>query len=525
MKSVEIEIQNSSETKIWVKLFNLNGKTYCYDVGTNHLMQITEVLADALSLYNYANSSDVKKALAPKYTDKDIFNALKIIEEFNQGKGGFILEKRIRLKFPFNQEEYRYLLDNFLRHLVLNITDDCNMRCKYCAYTGSYRYKRKHAKNSMTWSTIKKAVDFFIPRCKLSVKEMKKGLTIGFYGGEPLLEQEKIFKTVDYVKTKYPDVFPDIGFFVTTNGLLLSENTIKKLIRHNFALALSLDGPEEIHDRNRIQKNGKGSFKVLMKNIERIQSINSEYYKKRVNYSVVISPEYDLYKVINFFREDAPYQEGSNIFSLVERLDTTYFEQFNMAAEEGKLLSQYNELINDFIKKKALGVEDKVLCDYIKDDFADIHNRRLFNLPDTTYPNGCCPPGIKKVFVDTEGNFHTCEKGGLEFSIGNVDNGFDTRKIFNLVEQYSESSDHCKYCWAIRFCNACFLSAIENDKFSKKRKEENCKAIRTRVLNRLQTYICLTDSNPRVFDGQYHRGEDIVADLVAYLEKRQVNKR
>lgn len=512
--------ENIPTTKIWVKTFRLNDRTYCYDVATNNLMQINEVLHDVLANYNYTNKADVLQTVFPKYTEKDIFDAIKTIEEFNKKKGGFNLEKRIRLKFPFTEEEYRFLLDNFLSHLVLNISDDCPLRCRYCVFGGSYKYRRAHKKNSMSFPLIKKAVDFFIPRCKLRLKELKKHIAIGFYGGEPLMEHRNMFKTVEYIKEKYPDVFPEVSFSVTTNGLMLTEDIINNLIKYDVSLAISLDGPEDIHDRNRVFKNGKGTHETIMKNIEMIKSINREYFKNKVNFSVVLSPEYDVNRVIDFFRKEAPDQELSNVFSMVEKFDTNYFDSFNMDEENKKFLKQTNEVLCEFIEKKIKGVEDPVLFNYVRDDFANIHNRKLFSLPETTYPNGCCTPGVKRIFVDTKGKFHTCEKGNLKHSIGDVNNGFDIKKIFNLIELYAESSDHCNYCWAIRFCNACFLSAIKNDKFSKHRKEKNCQAVRNRVLNRLQTYICLNESNPKIFDGTYYRGEDMVADLVKYMEKK-----
>ena len=60
---------------------------------------------------------------------------------------------------------------------------------------------------------------------------------INFYGGEPLLEFEKIKKIVNLVKT----INPAISFSMTTSGSLLNEKTCDFLISNNFKLAVSLD--------------------------------------------------------------------------------------------------------------------------------------------------------------------------------------------------------------------------------------------------------------------------------------------
>jgi uncharacterized protein len=208
---------------------------------------------------------------------------------------------------------------------------------------------------------------------------------------------------------------------------------------------------------------------------------------------------------------------------MVFKYDTHYFDRFDMAEEKEKYLKQSSELNREFITKKSKGERDPVLFDFIKDNFADIHHRKLFKLPETTYPNGCCPPGIKRLFVDTGGKFHLCEKGNLKFSFGDVNNGLNVKKIFALIDQYAESADHCKHCWALRFCNSCFISAVKNDHFSKERKEEDCQATRKYVLNRLQTYIYLVERNPKLFDGKYERGEDMVEELVRYIKNHKIN--
>ena len=67
---------------------------------------------------------------------------------------------------------------------------------------------------------------------------------------------------------------------ITTNLTLLTDEMIKLFIDNDFNISVSLDGPEEIHDRYRVLKNGLGTFEIIMNNLKRIYKFNSEYFKK-----------------------------------------------------------------------------------------------------------------------------------------------------------------------------------------------------------------------------------------------------
>ena len=75
------------------------------------------------------------------------------------------------------------IVDAFLSkkvgNLVLQVTQDCNLRCKYCVYSGNY-YNRVHSKHKMSEEIALRAVDFFMERSSAVESPI-----IGFYGGEP----------------------------------------------------------------------------------------------------------------------------------------------------------------------------------------------------------------------------------------------------------------------------------------------------------------------------------------------------
>ena len=119
----------------------------------------------------------------------------------------------------------------------------------------------------MNIDTAKKAVDYFFT----SVVEIDKSealieqVTISFYGGEPLLAFPLIKEIILYTTGKYKGFAYD--FRMTTNGYLLKDSILDFLAEYNCGISVSLDGPEEDHDRNRVLAGGGGTFKTVYANI------------------------------------------------------------------------------------------------------------------------------------------------------------------------------------------------------------------------------------------------------------------
>lgn len=109
-------------------------------------------------------------------------------------KSGLLRETAIEeIEHP-ETENLHLLAEHYMGNLILQVTQQCNLRCKYCAYSGNY-YNRSHTSNRMDFETAKKAIDFYLKR-----SEKADQLALSFYGGEPLLEFELIKKCVSYIE-------------------------------------------------------------------------------------------------------------------------------------------------------------------------------------------------------------------------------------------------------------------------------------------------------------------------------------
>ena len=93
--------------------------------------------------------------------------------------------------------------------------------------------------------------------------------------------------------------------------------------------------------------------------------------------------------------------------------------------------------------------------------------------------NGPCIPGVKKLFVNAEGNYFPCEKANEmseHLKIGNIYSDFDTEKMKAIYNIGKISEEECVDCWAIKLCSTCAVNIDDGTKLSKKLKQSRCVA-------------------------------------------------
>ena len=164
-------------------------------------------------------------------------------------------------------------------NLVLSVTEDCNMRCKYCLYSELYENSVTYSKQNMSWEIAKKSVDqYFELHNEKEKRGYKKSPSITFFGGEPLIQYKLIKKVIEYAS----GVREDTRFYITTNGLLLSQKVIDFFINHDVFITFSLDGYKANHDRNRVLENGNPTFDKIFSNIQKLQQQKNNISKPQM---------------------------------------------------------------------------------------------------------------------------------------------------------------------------------------------------------------------------------------------------
>ena len=159
-------------------------------------------------------------------------------------------------------DDFNAQTTSFSAVMVLNL--DCNLACRYC-----FEGKRK-GKHNMSAETADDFVDFVRTRDLKGKDEIK----VVFYGGEPLLSMDTILHISEKMRVVADKKKLKFSFAFITNGTLLTRRTVKKLLPLGLTTAgMTLDGPREVHDLFRPFKTGKGSFDVIVKNIQDVCSL------------------------------------------------------------------------------------------------------------------------------------------------------------------------------------------------------------------------------------------------------------
>ncbi|MEN6625298.1 MAG: radical SAM protein [Candidatus Sumerlaeia bacterium] len=141
---------------------------------------------------------------------------------------------------------------NSIVNLDLDLTDDCNMRCVYC-------FKGEKKPHRMSISVAKEAVSWLI---KASAKSTS--ININFMGGEPLLEWDVIEQLVPWAKQISETHGKSISFSLTTNLTLMNEHIRSRFDEWNFGVLMSIDGTEEVQNKQRPTIDGISHFDGMM---------------------------------------------------------------------------------------------------------------------------------------------------------------------------------------------------------------------------------------------------------------------
>lgn len=238
-----------------VHTFEIDGNYYLFDVGSGALH-----ICDALT------SEVVKKMQGLPY---DVHGAedsavAEIEVEINRLKEEGILFGK--------EEETAPVKSDLVKALCLHICHDCNLRCKYC-FAGEGKYKGRT--EYMSDEVARAAVDFLI-----GASGSRRILEMDFFGGEPLMNLSVVKNTVEYAKAEGKKHGKKFLFTLTTNGVLLNDETAKWLNDEMENVVLSLDGRKSVHDGVRQTVNGKGSYEVIIENLRRFVRLRGDrhYY-------------------------------------------------------------------------------------------------------------------------------------------------------------------------------------------------------------------------------------------------------
>ncbi|AEB69738.1 MULTISPECIES: radical SAM protein [Methanothrix] len=438
------------------------GNAYAWDDETGIFIPFSPTMKAVFEALNRKSLSldDIVFHLSDKFSKEDLIFCYNWLKKW--GKIRPMKQKSSTSYKPSTSEVRSLLLRTGFTQLTLSVTEDCNFRCKYCAFSDLYEYTRSQSNKYMKSDTAKRAIDYYFSLLKEGARyNPKRQPALAFYGGEPLLNFNLIKICVEHIENEYGNC--KTRYTLTTNGSLLDKEKANWLMEHDFSIAVSLDGPEEEHNRLRVYPNGKGTFREVMGNVTSI--LKTGYTK--IYCLPVIDWKSDLFKREEFFSgKDTPPVSFASLVS--NEPGSGYFDQFTEEDHHAFLeqlknaKKSYSMNLDHQKQRDKLTLFDYLIGQYLKNI---IFNGISIYSPHPLMPfSSACIPG-RKIFVDVDGNFHICEKINSFFPIGNVNEGLNFENICELLSNYISSMDKCPSCKVRRNCSQCYPKFAMNGLF------------------------------------------------------------
>jgi len=376
-------------------------------------------------------------------------------------------ETLFRDKGSFIREIKSYLESKGYKQLILIITEDCNLRCRYCVYSGAYENMRQHQQTYMSVDVAREALKRYFEGFNLTKKVNPfRTPTIGFYGGEPLLNFDLIVEIVEIAKKLY---HRKISFNLTTNGTILSEKMIDFFHDNDFSLGISLNGPQGEHDRLRIFPDGAGTFNRVWDNIQVMREKYPGYFRQRCGILACYDVGTDIIKTTEFFENYKHHLPPLVRVSPIAPYFTDWYSRYT-DQEKKDFDHALNACKREVISCLAKGARPPV---YLSTLFLPAYRLIIMRPQNITFRPRfhpytlACVPG-EKIAVDPYGSFHCCEKINSKFPIGDIETGLSISKVLKMFElYYQEVCAECGNCPITRFCPICWAVAGGNTRFER----------------------------------------------------------
>lgn len=452
-----------------IRDFSVAERRVLFHVPTSSLFEIDGLGAEIVDLFagrDEVAESDVRERFDGRRDPAEVVETLRELiglRVIGDGRGRHPA-KPVRIReFP-------------LSTVVLNVNTGCNLSCTYC-------YKEDLANPAegkrMSFETAVQGIEMLLAEAR-----DRGSVNVVFFGGEPLTHMSMIRRVVDYAEARGRELGKRIDFSLTTNATMLTEDLIGYLDAHRFGITVSIDGPREVHDRNRRTVGDKGTYDVVA---EKARLLLSRYRSRPVGARVTLTA--GVTDVVGIHRH------------VVEELG---FFEVGFAPVTAGNMAAFNldgaELRMVFEGLKALG--ERYLAAALADrniGFGNMH-QLITDLSEGTSKTLPCGAGLGMVAVDNDGGVNLCHRfTGTDIpTFGNVAGGFDKAGLSSFLETAANRSGTvCDTCWIRRLCaGGCYHEAYSRYSDPMHPNDHYCALMRDWVEFGIGVYTEIMRGNP-----------------------------
>lgn len=160
-----------------------------------------------------------------------------------------------------------------LHVLTKPIGPTCNLDCQYCFYLHKEDLYGRGERWRMSDDTLERFIRQYVEAQPDAIDE----ITFAWQGGEPTLMGVEFFEQAVKLEKKHVPARKRVQNTIQTNGVLLDDRWCEFFRENNFLVGLSIDGPADLHDRYRRDKQGRPTFQAVLRGLKLLEKHGVEY--------------------------------------------------------------------------------------------------------------------------------------------------------------------------------------------------------------------------------------------------------
>jgi len=347
-----------------------------------------------------------------------------------------------------------------VRSLMVNVVQACNLKCVYCAAggDGSFGAAMKQVETEIIEEQI-----------RTLLHDIPNGgeFSLTFFGGEPLLVPDTIRRLARFTKLQAAGRDIRVRFYLITNGTLVTPAIAELLAEIGCHVTVSIDGPPEVHDQNRVSRGGLGSsartlrgIETLMRVRDRLGSISAGAVFGKHNTDVLRTYQYLKPLGFDSLKFDFAAAEGDSeasrayMRSLAETADYAYAIG---GEKELRRIEQFDSYFRALDERRRL------------------HNH--------------CGAGKSHLTTDGRGRLTACQWfAGTESEEIGRGLTIDHEKLHAYAPRLNELNQ-CGACWARYLCGGGCMYVNQLKNGSKQKKDKDfCDRIRNTIAKAIEYY-------------------------------------
>jgi len=399
------------------------------------------------------------------------------------------------------RSRYEFLGGGPNLHIMI-LTLRCNYTCLYCHAS---REPMKAFEFDMSKETARQVVDMIF-------ETTNPAINIEFQGGEPLANWDVLRYVVDYAEEVNKEKGKDLAFTLVSNLSLMDDEKLDFLVHHNIYVCTSIDGPREIHEKNRMYKGGS-SYDLT---VSWVKKFHDAYEKLGYDLNLfhvdalMTTTKYSLpywKEIIDEYLKlglKSVHLRPLNPFGFAEKT----WKEIGYTSDE--FIDFYNKGLDYIIELNKNGVE-------VIERMAAIYLTRILSDRDPNYMElrSPCGAGIGQIAYNYDGKIFTCDEGRMMaqmdndmFQMGTIGKEsypelIESDAVRTLVlASIQDAIPHCATCVYKPYCGVCpiYNLSTQGDLFGKMPSNGRCKNMMANFDRLFEILMTEDDEVLKIFD-------------------------